>query len=83
MLHLSTQEVVLSIEKSPLLVKEGIVYQEYQDFFVNNILKDFEDLEDLKLVKLEKKIGGYSMQMQHLNLYNLIYSIFHKLPINS
>ena len=55
MLHLSTQEVVLSIEKSPLLVKEGIVYQEYQDFFGNNILKDFEDLEDLKLAKLEKQ----------------------------
>ena len=47
MLHLSTQEVVLSIEKSPLLVKQGIVYQEYQDFFGNNILKEMENLEDL------------------------------------
>ena len=33
MLHLNTQETVLSIEKSPLLVKQGIVYQQYQDFF--------------------------------------------------
>lgn len=55
MLHLSTQETVLSIEKSPLLVKQGIVYQEYQDFFGNNILKEMEHLEDLELVKLEKQ----------------------------
>ena len=33
MSNLSTQEVVLSIKKSPLLVKQGVVYQEYQDFF--------------------------------------------------
>ena len=31
--NLSTQEVVLSIEKSPLKVVKGIIYQEYKDFF--------------------------------------------------
>ena len=33
MYNLSTQELVLSIEKSPLLEKHGIVYQEYTNFF--------------------------------------------------
>jgi len=55
MLHLNTQETVLSIEKSPLLVKQGIVYQEYQDFFGNNILKELENLEELEVAKLEKQ----------------------------
>ena len=55
MLHLNTQETVLSIEKSPLLVKQGIVYQEYQDFFGNNILKELENLEELGIAKLEKQ----------------------------
>jgi hypothetical protein len=55
MLHLSTQEVVSSIEKSPLLVKQGIVYQHYQDFFGNDILKELENLEELEVAKLEKQ----------------------------
>jgi hypothetical protein len=33
MLHLSTQDVVLSIEKSPLMIVHGTMYQEYRDFF--------------------------------------------------
>ena len=33
MFNLSTQEVVLSIEKSPLRIVHGTIYQEYQDFF--------------------------------------------------
>ena len=55
MLHLNTQETVLSIEKSPLLVKQGIVYQQYQDFFGNNILKELENLDELEVAKLEKQ----------------------------
>ena len=55
MLHLNTQETVLSIEKSPLLVKQGIVYQQYQDFFDNNILKELENLDELEVAKLEKQ----------------------------
>ena len=33
MFNLSTQEVVLSIQKSPLKVVRGIIYQEYPKFF--------------------------------------------------
>ena len=36
MFNLSTLEVVLSIEKSPILQKNGIIYQEYHNFFGNN-----------------------------------------------
>ena len=55
MLHLSTQDVVSSIEKSPLMVKQGIVYQEYQNFFGNNISKEIKDIEKMEMVKLEKQ----------------------------
>jgi len=55
MLHLSTQDVVSSIEKSPLMVKQGIAYQEYQNFFGNNISKDIKDIEKMTMVKLEKQ----------------------------
>jgi hypothetical protein len=51
MFNLSTQEVVLSIKKSPLLVKQGIVYQEYQDFFGKEF--KFPTLENKIFVKLE------------------------------
>ena len=49
MFNLSTLEVVLSIEKSPILRKNGIIYQEYHNFFGNNILKELENLENLKV----------------------------------
>ena len=55
MLHLSTQEVVSSIEKSPLMVKQGIAYQQYHDFFGNNILKELGNLDELEVAKLEKQ----------------------------
>ena len=55
MLHLSTQDVVSSIEKSPLMVKQGIAYQEYQNFFGNNISKEIKDTEKMATVKLEKQ----------------------------
>ena len=55
MFNLSTQEVVLSIENSPLTKLKGIVYQEYHNFFGNSILKELKNLENLNLVKLEKQ----------------------------
>jgi len=55
MLHLSTQDVVSSIEKSPLVVNEGIYYQYYENFFGKEILKDLNSLENLKFEKLENQ----------------------------
>lgn len=55
MLHLSTQDVVSSIEKSPLMVKQGMSYQEYQKFFGNNISKEIKDIEKMTMVKLENQ----------------------------
>jgi len=51
MFNLSTQEVVLSIEKSPLKIVHGIIYQEYRDFFG----KEFQlpELQNQNFVKLE------------------------------
>ena len=64
MFNLSTQEVVLSIEKSPLKVVKGIIYQEYENFFGNTYQLDFgnkdnfeklENQTDLNRVKLSKE----------------------------
>ena len=52
MFNLSTQEVVQSIEKTPLVNLNGIFYQEYQNFFPENF--DVGILEDRQFVKLEK-----------------------------
>jgi len=40
MFNLSTQEVVLSIEKTPVIVKNKIVYQEYENFFGNSLIEN-------------------------------------------
>ena len=56
MFNLSTQELVLSIEKSPLLEKHGIVYQEYTNFFDNLLITKIKnELDNLKVVKLERE----------------------------
>jgi len=63
MFNLSTQEVVSSIEKSPLKIVRGTIYQEYPNFFGNTYELDlgkkenFEKLENqtqLNRVKLSK-----------------------------
>ena len=43
MFNLSTQEVVLSIEKTPVIVKNKIVYQEYHNFFGNSFLEKIKN----------------------------------------
>ena len=53
MFNLSTQEVVLSIEKSPLKVVRGIIYQEYPNFFGNTYELDFGKKENFE--KLENQ----------------------------
>tara|TARA_R110001592_G_scaffold25626_7_gene97261 strand:- start:994 stop:1554 length:561 start_codon:yes stop_codon:yes gene_type:complete len=54
MLHLSTQDVVSSIEKSPLLIKEGIYYQHFNEFFGMEVLNELE-IHNLKCTKLERQ----------------------------
>ena len=39
MLHLSTQDVVLSIENTPVTKFNGFVYQEYNNFFGKTFMK--------------------------------------------
>ena len=53
MLHLSTKEVVLSIEKAELEIKHGIIYQKYPNFFGNTIDFDFGKKENFE--KLENQ----------------------------
>ena len=48
MLHLSTKEVVLSIEKAELEIKHGIIYQKYPNFFGNTIDFDFGKKENFE-----------------------------------
>ena len=63
MLHLSTQEVVLSIEKSPLKIVQGTIYQEYRDFFG----KEFKlpTLENKNFVKLEFQENKSRMRLDY------------------
>ena len=51
MFNLSTQEVVLSIENSPLKIVRGTIYQEYRDFFG----KEFKlpTLENKNFIRLQ------------------------------
>ena len=55
MFNLSTQEVVLSIENSPLIKLNEIYYQEYHNFFGKDVMKELVNLENLNFVKLEKQ----------------------------
>ena len=56
MFNLSTQEVVLSIENTPLVNLDGIIYQEYNNFFGKDMLEELLDINfaNKNLVKLEK-----------------------------
>ena len=52
MFNLSTQDVVQSIEKTPLVNLNGIFYQEYLDFFDKSFKIDLS--KETKFVKMEK-----------------------------
>ena len=52
----SVDFVVKSIQKTPLVNLNGLIYQEYQDFFDDSWLEKLSiDLEKLKLTVLEKQ----------------------------
>tara|TARA_B000000475_G_scaffold264664_1_gene252444 strand:+ start:630 stop:1175 length:546 start_codon:yes stop_codon:yes gene_type:complete len=53
MFNLSTQDAVMSIEKSPLERVGGKIYQEYQDFFGSGF--SLPSLEGKKFVKLDSQ----------------------------
>ena len=57
MFNLSTQDVVLSIEKSPLKVVRGIIYQEYPNFFGNNCELDFGKQEDFEKLENQEELN--------------------------
>ena len=53
MFNLSTQEVVLSIKNSTLVNLEGLLYQEYTNFFGKNFVAP--DIKGRSFVKLERQ----------------------------
>ena len=65
MFNLSTQEVVLSIEKTPVIKEKQFVYQEYHNFFGNNILKELETLVNLNFVQLEKQLDRPRLRVDY------------------
>jgi hypothetical protein len=55
MFNLSTQDVVQSIEKAPLVNLDGIFYQEYHNFFGKNVLEQLKNLTIYNFDHLEKQ----------------------------
>jgi hypothetical protein len=55
MFNLSTQDVVRSIEKAPLVILDGIHYQEYHDFFGVSVPKELTGIKNTDFHKLEKQ----------------------------
>ena len=52
MLHLSTKEMVLSIEKAELEINHGIIYQKYPNFFGPKEGRIFWPLGDQEEVRI-------------------------------
>ena len=55
MSNLSTQDVVLSIENAPLINLNGMLYQEYSNFFGKELFDHLNSTEKLNLVPLERQ----------------------------
>ena len=60
MFNLSTQDVVLSIENAPLVNLDGLIYQEYDNFFGNNYELSFDNNKNFE--KLDKQKGEINFQ---------------------
>ena len=90
MSNLSTQDVVLSIEKSSLEIKKGIIYQKYPNFFGNTFDFDlgekgnFEKLENqthfnrVKLSKHDPDIKKLTVFVMNSKMTNAIVKKFNK-----
>ena len=82
MFNLSTQDVVQSIEKAPLVILDGIHYQEYHNFFGKNILDqlktltiyDFDHLDKQKFMP-RLKIAYHTEIMKKLKIFFMHTSI--------
>ena len=69
MFNLSTQEVVLSIEKSPILRKNQTYYQEYTSFFGNILLNKIKnEMSGLVMVKLENQENKFRERVDYNEL---------------
>ena len=62
MFNLSTQEVVLSIENTPLVNLDGLVYQEYNNFFGNSFNLTLDNKKSFE--KLEKQKDSNRVQLR-------------------
>lgn len=65
MFNLSTQEVVLSIEKSPLKVVKGILYQEFPNFFGREYELDFGKTENFVKLENQKELNRVKLPDNH------------------
>ena len=71
MLHLNTQEVVLSIEKSPLEVLKGIVYQKYPNFFGNTFDFNFSKRENFEKLENQTKLNRVKLSKHEIDMKEL------------
>jgi len=65
MFNLSTQEVVLSIEKSPLKVVKGILYQEFPNFFGKEYELDLGNTENFVKLENQKELNRAKLPDNH------------------
>ena len=80
MLHLSTNEVVLSIEKAPLEINHGILYQKYPNFFGNTFESNFDKKENFE--KLTKMFANLKGEKYSLNSIDKILNEIDKIVLN-
>ena len=68
MLHLSTKEVVLSIEKAELEIKHGIIYQKYPNFFGNTFDFDFGKKENFEKLENQTHLNRVKLSDNDIDL---------------
>ena len=71
MFNLSTQDVVLSIENTPLVNMNGLVYQEYDNFFGKDIEINFDKADSFVKLKNQTHLNRLKLSDTDLNLKKL------------
>ena len=69
--NLSTQEVVLSIENTPVTDLNGLVYQEYDKFFGNDIQLNFNDTNNFVKLENQSDLNRLKLPDTDINLKKL------------